>query len=48
MNNALDFVFNTISNCVSWLNSWKFLDVSFLVWLISFAIISIVIDYFFG
>lgn len=48
MSDALNFVFTCIYTAVSWLKTWQFEGISFLVWLIAFAVIIIIIDYIFG
>ena len=48
MSDALTFVFTCISRAVTWLSSWRFENIPFLMWLIAFAVIIIIIDYIFG
>lgn len=44
MNDAFGFVFGTIRNFILWLQSWSFLGVSFLYWMIALAIVNIILD----
>lgn len=43
MTQALDFVFETISDTWVWLSSWNFQGVSFAVFLVGFTLLSILI-----
>lgn len=45
MGDAVNWVFSVIASAVNWLDSWQYMGVSFLSWLIALAVIGIVLRY---
>ena len=48
MSDALTFVFTCINKAVTWLSTWRFEGIPFIMWLIAFAVIIIILDNIFG
>lgn len=44
MNDAFSIVFEEIKMFIGWLNSWSFLGVTFLYWLIAISIMGILLQ----